>query len=47
MRLETNYRKNKLQKHKHMEVKQYATKQPIDHQRNKGGNQKLLRDKGK
>ena len=28
MRLEINYQKNKLQKHKHMETKQYATIQP-------------------
>ena len=30
-----------------MEVKQYATKQPMDHWRNQGGNQKIPRDKWK
>ena len=28
----------KLQKHKHMKAKQYATKQPMDHRRNQRGN---------
>ena len=28
-----------------MEVKQYATKQPMDHWRNQSGNQKIPRDK--
>ena len=31
MRLEINYRKKDCEKHKHMEVNQYATKQPMDH----------------
>ena len=32
MRLEINYRKKKnCEKHKHMEGKQYVTKQPMDH----------------
>ena len=35
----------KLQKHKHMKAKQYATKQPMDHRRNQRGNQKILRNK--
>ena len=35
MRLEINYRKKDCEKHKHMEVNQYATKQPMDHWRNK------------
>ena len=34
MRLEINYKKKNLQKHKHMEIKQYATKQPMDHWKN-------------
>ena len=42
MRLEINYKK-KTKKHKHMEPKQYATKQPMDH----WGNQKIPRDKWK
>ena len=43
--------RNKLQekrnckKHKHIEAKQYATKQPMDHGRNQRGNQKISRDK--
>ena len=41
MRLEINYKK-KLQKHKHVEAKQYATKQPMYHWRNQRGNQKIL-----
>ena len=31
MRLEINYKKKKLKKHKHLEATQYATKQPMDH----------------
>ena len=31
MRLDINYRKKNCKKYKHMEVKQYATKQPGDH----------------
>ena len=34
MRLEINHKK----KHKHMEAKQYATKQPMDHWINQRGN---------
>ena len=42
--------RNKLQgkkrkKRKHMEAKQYITKQPRDHWRNQRGNQKIPRDK--
>ena len=41
MRLETKYKK-KLQKkdqpNKHVKVRQYATKQPMDHWRNQRGN---------
>ena len=31
MRLEINYKNKNCKKHKHMEAKQYATKQPMDH----------------
>ena len=30
-----------------MEAKQYVTEQPVDHQRNQRGNQKIPRDKWK
>ena len=45
--LEINYKKRncKKRKHKHMEAKQYATKQPMDHWRNQRGNLKIPRDK--
>ena len=42
MRLEINYKKNTIKKHKHVEAKQYASKQPMDHWRNQRGNQKYL-----
>ena len=45
MRLETNYRGKKRKKHKHMEAKQYITKQPRHHWRNQRGNKKIPRDK--
>ena len=45
MRLEINYRGKKRKKHKHMEAKQYITKEPRDHWRNQRGNQKIPRDK--
>ena len=45
MRLEINYRqkkknknKKKIKKQKHMEAKQYVTKQPMDHWKNQRGN---------
>ena len=44
MRLEINYKKKN---HKHLEAKQYATKQPKDHWRNQRGNQKIPGDKWK
>ena len=47
MRLEINYRKKNCEKHKHGEAKQFATKQPMDHQRNQRGNKKLPTDKWK
>ena len=31
MKLEVNYKKKNCKKHKQMEAKQYATKQPTDH----------------
>ena len=45
LRLEINYQKKKLKKHKHVEAKQYITKQPMHHQRNQRGNQKIPTDK--
>ena len=45
-RPEINYKK-KLQKHKHVEAKQYATKKPMDHWRNQRGNFKIPGDKWK
>ena len=46
MRLAVNYKKKKnFKKHKHVETKQYATKQPIFHCRNQRGNQIIPRDK--
>ena len=45
MRLEINYKKKICKEHKHVEAKQCATKQPMDHWRNQRGNQKILRDK--
>ena len=45
MRLEINYKKTIIKKHKHMEAEQYATKQPMDHWRNQRGNKKIPRDK--
>ena len=48
MRLEINYKKKNFKKHKHVEAKQYATKQPMDHWRNQKGNlKKIPRDKWK
>ena len=34
-----------MKKHKDVEAKPYATKQPMDHWRNQRGNQKIPRDK--
>ena len=44
MRLEINYKKKKTncKNHKYMVAKQYATKQPMDHWRNQGGNLKNI-----
>ena len=36
MRLEINGREKNRKKHKHMEEKQYATKQPMNHWKHKG-----------
>ena len=33
---------NNCKKHKHVEVKQYATKEPMDHWRNQRGNLKKI-----
>ena len=38
MRLEINYKKENCKKHKHVEARQYASKQPTDHLRNWRGN---------
>ena len=40
IRLEINYKKKNCKKHKHVEAKQYITKQPMDHWRNQRGNKK-------
>ena len=45
MRLEIKYRKKKMWKHKHMEAKQYVTKQPMRHWWNQRRLKKLPRDK--
>ena len=45
MRLDINYRKKTVKQYKHMEAKQYATKQPRDHWRNQRGNKKITRNK--
>ena len=34
VRLEINYKEKNCKKHKHVEAKQYATKQPMNHWRN-------------
>ena len=47
LRLKINYKKKKCKKHKHVEAKQYVTKQSIDHWRNQRGHQKISRDKWK
>ena len=47
MRLEINYRKKNCKTHKHVDAKQYAMKQQMDHWRNQRGNQKIPRDKWK
>ena len=46
MRLEINYKKNKIIKnHKQVEGKQYATKLTMDHWRNQEGSKKITGDK--
>ena len=46
MRLEINYKKNKIIKnYKQVEGKQYATKLTMDHWRNQGENKKITGDK--
>ena len=47
MRLEINYKKTNCKNHKHVEAKQYATKQPMDHWINQRWNKKIPRDKWK
>ena len=37
--------RKKTTKHKYVEAKQYATKEPMGHNRNQRGNQKTPRDK--
>ena len=44
MRLDINYKK-KANKHKHMEIKQYISKQTRGYWRNQKGNQKISRNK--
>ena len=46
MQLEMNSKGGeKSAENKHMEAKQQAIKQPIDHSRNKKGSKKILREK--
>ena len=45
MRLEISYKKKNPKKHKHVDTKKYATKQPMDHQGNQRGNKKIPGDK--
>ena len=40
-------RKKNSKKHRHVEAKQYATEQPMDHWRNQSGNKKIPRPMGK
>ena len=40
-RLEINCKKKNCKKHKHVETKQYATEQPVDHWRNQRVNKKI------
>ena len=49
MRIEINHMKIKLKKHKHVEAKQYTTKQPMGQWRNQRGNKwaKMPREKWK
>ena len=47
MRLEISYRGKNTKKHKHMKVKQYATKQTMGHWKNQDGYQILSVDKWK
>ena len=42
LRLDINYKEKNYKKHKHVEAKQYAAKQPMDHWRNQRGNKKHL-----
>ena len=44
LRLESTTRKKKSTKHIHVETKQYATKQPIDHWWNERENQRIPRE---
>lgn len=45
MKLEINDKKNSYKKHKHMESKQYATKQTMDHWKNPRENRKMPGEK--
>ena len=40
MRLDINYKEKNCKKHKHMEIKQHISKQPMDYWRNQKGNKK-------
>ena len=40
-----NQQEENCKKHKHVETKQHATKQPMDHWRNQRGNEKITRSK--
>ena len=45
MKLEIYYRKKNGNKHKHIETKQHATKNPMSQPRNQRGNQKIPQDR--
>ena len=47
MRLGINYRDKNCRKHKHVEPKQYTTKQPMNHWRNQRRNLKIPGEKWK
>lgn len=47
MKLEINYKRVNWKKkpHKHVEIKQYVTKEPVDQQSNQRGNKKIPQDR--
>ena len=45
LRLDINYKEKNCKKHKHMEIKQHISKQPMGYWRNQKGNKKNSRNK--